>query len=275
MHYKHDKKLGHWVNNQRQLYRKWNKHLPTSMNESRVALLNGLGFAWVLGKDWKEKRREDTMNFNKTSPSTSLEDCETEKAADKHFDFSSNSKNDEGTSAIKSGPGKDKIPSSPMEKGEVSAPSNVSDHSNEYNKSSIAAVSTIEQKTSLNVEDDEGQEEVKVVTSSTGPERAVKTEILSVADEPCGNSRLKRKHLRIPEVEFEGRIISHVLFSDAPGQFDIDEEIDTSSDVGSQMEIEQIQRAAKRPRANYNTDKHWNKRFDDLVQFKAIHGHCQ
>ena len=50
MHWKKDRKLGHWVNNQRQLYRKYKSGLPTSMNESRIELLEEIGFAWVLGK---------------------------------------------------------------------------------------------------------------------------------------------------------------------------------------------------------------------------------
>ena len=56
MHYASNKRLGHWINNQRQLYRKHKAGLPSSMTEKRIQLLEDLDFAWVLGKDWKHKR---------------------------------------------------------------------------------------------------------------------------------------------------------------------------------------------------------------------------
>ena len=57
MHYTTNKRLGHWINNQRQLYRKYKAGLPSSMTEKRIELLEALNFAWVLGKDWKQKQR--------------------------------------------------------------------------------------------------------------------------------------------------------------------------------------------------------------------------
>jgi len=55
MHFIQNKRLGHWVNNQRQLYRKYKAQLPSSMTAKRIQLLEDLHFAWVLGKDWKHK----------------------------------------------------------------------------------------------------------------------------------------------------------------------------------------------------------------------------
>ncbi len=56
MHFQNNKRLGHWINNQRQLYRKFKAGMPSSMTAKRIELLEQLDFAWVLGKDWKHKR---------------------------------------------------------------------------------------------------------------------------------------------------------------------------------------------------------------------------
>jgi len=89
-------------------------------------------------------------------------------------------------------------------------------------------------------------------------------------------ARPKRKRPSIPEVEVEGRILSHILFSANPGEYDSDNS-SYASDSDSPIEGREMNpedRRAKRIRMPYNTDKHWNKRFEDLVKFKSIHGHC-
>ena len=83
--------------------------------------------------------------------------------------------------------------------------------------------------------------------------------------------KTKRKRPDLPIVEVEGRLLSHVLFSRSPSTFDEDSNSDgESGDEIPRKKMKQIQKK----RAAYNTDKHWTKRFNDLVAFKEANGHC-
>ena len=78
MHYAPNKRLGHWINNQRQLYRKYKAGLPSSMTKRRIQLLEEFNFAWVLGKDWKHKRAKTIVTQDKMTNSLSVLDLEEE-----------------------------------------------------------------------------------------------------------------------------------------------------------------------------------------------------
>ena len=262
MHWKNDRKLGHWVNNQRQLYRKYKSGLPTSMNESRIELLEEIGFAWILGKDWKEKRKEDTKKSIKEVSST------TESQS---IESSNEEYNEESITVVKSSKKDDDELESPEENivGE-----NFAENANEGETAgdfdpSTPVPSDIE-ITNQVASDPTAPNEMGITPPDKNVDNESSVQTCSVV--PSGRNRLKRKlPPTIPEVEVDGRILSHILFSDRPGQFGTD---DSDADSDNSTEGRNFRRSTKRIRMPYNTDKHWNKRFEDLVQFKDIHGDC-
>jgi len=268
MHYKKDKKLGHWVNNQRQLYRKYKAGLPTSMNESRIELLEELGFAWILGKDWKEKRKEDKMKSKVTTTTES-------------------SSSVQGNDEIEE-PDEDGIEESPSSDNSVVVfePSHDADMEDTSPQGLVVSqeITVVHKPTVVVLTDNLAEEAVSKADPVSKTDNVSKADPVSKTDnhtevppmDLIRQARPKRKRPSIPEVEVEGRILSHILFSANPGEYDSDNS-SYASDSDSPIEGREMNpedRRAKRIRMPYNTDKHWNKRFEDLVKFKSIHGHC-
>lgn len=90
MHFATNKRLGHWINNQRQLYRKYRAGLKSSMTEKRIQLLETLDFAWVLGKDWKHKKEKKCKSETKQDEDISIKELESSAP---HFPTTTNADN--------------------------------------------------------------------------------------------------------------------------------------------------------------------------------------
>ncbi len=302
MHWKDDRKLGHWVNNQRQLYRKYKSGLPTSMNESRIELLEEIGFAWVLGKDWKEKRKEDTQKRTQDTPNIEsgggdmndkmvdvqqspavidddeLETPETESHGPENDevamhveDLDEDLGNNDNDAESLDGNTKKETPEDPRDDGGGNSPkpsSNTSstknsDHDLVEDVNSLDYMENVSPKPTPEAKKVPRDEKLDMEQSSRN----------SPSVESSNRRAFKRKFCpTVPEVEVDGKIFSHILFSERPSQFDADDSGSDSDDSGKISR--KIRRTTKRARTPYNTSKHWNKRFDDLVQFKEVHGDC-
>lgn len=262
------------MKNQRQLYRKYKTGLPTSMNESRIELLESLGFAWVLGKDWKEKRKEAVESSNvASSADTPIEEEEydtpieaeqsdtpiEEEQSDTPIEEEQQSLGEEVIDK-----GNDQIPFDQQE-DDTSPPKAAAlpSESKEDKEENI-------RKLSPEPKDDNVQQPIKRKLSEepTG----------SIEDQDRSRSSSQQKKQKIPRIEVGGRTLSHVLFSTKPAEYDSDissrtsdNDSDDDDDDVSSTRRQEMQGGGIRNR--YNTDKHWKKRFEDLVSFKSTHGH--
>lgn len=264
MHWKKDRRLGHWVNNQRQLFRKYKSRLPTSMNESRIELLEGIGFAWVLGKDWKEKRKKDT---NRSHKSTSTDESPSVGSNEDILmnDQFSHEEEEDGIEYIQYSSRKKSRQAENIPKVDGLDLSNEGKLSLEFDAENSEGIGTVFQVEAFGGLTSE-------ILETTTPEQ--KNEVHQSSDSRKRN--MKRKRQDVPEVLAGGRKLSHILFSSKPAQFGYGD--DSDSDSGSDSESVQQKKIRRRgkvkERTTYNTDKQWNKRFDALKKFKSKFGHC-
>jgi len=218
------------------------------MNESRIELLESLGFAWVLGKDWKEKRKEAVESSNiSSSADTPIEEEQSigEEAIDEGDDQISFDQQEDDTY--------------PPE--DASLPSEIKMDKDDNVR-----------KLNPKPKDDNVQQPIKRKLS------AEPTGIIEDQDRSRSSSQQKKQ--KIPRIEVGGRTLSHVLFSTNPAEFDSDISSRTSDDDSDDDDEDDGVSSTRRQempgikiRNRYNTDKHWKKRFEDLVSFKSTHGH--
>ena len=213
-------------------------------------------------QDWKEKRKEDTTkssNGKAISPENDVESCSSNLETPNSFDNDEDHEEDNNMDVevtmegIKNG----NMQSASVRTNEDENLVNL-ESSDKYQNIDYASEQRESAKVSINEE-----KERSSVASDTKPLPATKPD----------NGRLKRKLTTIPAVQMDGRVISHILFSSKPGQLKTG---DTSSDSDySSTDDTNVRRGSlKKMKIQYNTDKHWNKRFEDLTKFKEIHGHC-
>ncbi len=214
-------------------------------------------------QDWKEKRKEDTSKSSTDKailPENDDESCSNKVETPNSFVNDEDYKEDNNEDV--------EVTMEDIKNGNLqSASVRTNEDENLVNLESSDKYQYIdnarEQRESAKVSIDE-EKERSSLASDTKPVTTTKP----------GNGRLKRKRLTtIPAVEMDGRIISHILFSGTPGQLETG---DTSSDGdnSSTDDTDVRRRNLKKMKIQYNTDKHWNKRFEDLTKFKEIHGHC-
>lgn len=218
------------------------------MSETRIELLEDLNFAWILGKDWKDKRKEDAMR-NISSP----------------FD----------------------VPAESYEIENGQSDSNCMSSSLAFQQNNAVEIGN----KSTPIEDDISSKKrghlPRLELQEARPNLIEKGSVpdlhnpLKLRESHLG----KRKRPKIPVVEVNGRQLSHILFSPSPGDFDMSDNSSNSSDddddssvqsnndtmISKKITVTKVQSAK---RVAYNTDKHWIKRFNDLVEFKATYGHC-
>ena len=261
------------MKNQRQLYRKYKTGLPTSMNESRIELLDSLGFAWVLGKDWKEKRKEAVESSNIASSTdtpvdeeqsdTPIDEDESDMPIDEdESDMPIDEEQSIGEEVIDKGD--DQI-SFDQQEDDTSPPKAAAlpSESKEYMDENV-------RKLSPEPKDDNLQEPIKRKLSEepTG----------SIEDQDRSRSSSQQKKQKIPRIEVGGRTLSHVLFSTKPAAYDSDissrtSDSDSDDDDDDVSSTRRQEMQGRKVRNRYNTDKHWQKRFEDLVSFKSTHDH--
>jgi hypothetical protein len=224
------------------------------MNESRIELLESLGFAWVLGKDWKEKRKEAVESNNiASSADTPIDEEQSDTLIDNEQSI--------GEEVIDKGD--DQI-SFDLQEDDTSPPT--------------AAALPSESKEDM----DENVRKLSPEPKIDNLQQPIKRKL---CEEPTGSiedqngSRIssQQKKQKIPRIEVGGRTLSHVLFSTKPAEYDSDIPSRTSdSDSDDDDDVSSTRRQemqGRKFRNRYNTDKHWQKRFEDLVSFKATHGH--
>ena len=232
------------------------------MNESRIELLEAMSFAWVLGKDWKEKRKIaiDNITIGSESPSsaaeTNIDDKETttetvaslkKNAFDETHDTVEIS-NAYGSSSYH----KDDSNDTPI-------PGDSEDKDNDIRTFSLEP-------------EDEGEQQ----PASTKRKQRSESSDTRFEDQERSFTSSQKEKCKIPRVEVDdGRTLSHVLFVSKSGNYDSD--ISTRNfDEGMNSDIDNDSSHERKKRISrncYNTDKHWNKQFEDLSTFKAINGH--
>ncbi len=207
------------------------------MNETRIELLEELGFAWKLGKDWKDKRKIDVR---KSQATAGLND-EISSPDDNEVVSVNSLSSTSDLNAVIHPPGQFPI---------------IADKQN---------AGVPDQSSNRSASDESSVESRRL--EAVGPK--------PLSDTPkhkkYRRKTTKRKRRDLPIVEVEGRVLSHVLFSHSPSAFNDDSNSDDES--GDESPRKRIKQTQKK-RAAYNTDKHWTKRFNDLVAFKEANGHC-
>jgi len=227
------------------------------MNESRIELLEALGFAWVLGKDWKEKRKE-AVESSKVVTTTPLSEAYTTIYDNKSVgsgtvaSLKESAFNAENDTVEKS-----------------NADGSFSDQHDDNDNTLLSSDDESSRKFSPEPEDE--------VVHQLAKRKRISEDSDSFKDQKRSFSSDEKKKKKIPRVEVDGRTLSHVLFVANPGEYDSDVSSRTSDEDSDDDDLSppsRQERNKSKSRNRYNTDKHWKKRFEDISEFKAINGHA-